>query len=199
MSPEQAAGDQTLDARTDLYSLASVLYEMLAGEPPFTGPTAQAVVVQAAHRAGAERAGGAADGPASVDEAIRKALALVPADRFATAAQFAQALLVRRTDAADTADAAPTAAAAPAPARPPRPRPPPPFRRGDRAHRGLLIGGGVLFAWRHRRWRRQPDAGGTRIVAVLPFDNLGDSAMPTSPTAWPTRSAPSSARSRASR
>ena len=46
MSPEQAAGDQALDARTDLYSLASVLYEMLAGEPPFTGPTAQAIVVK---------------------------------------------------------------------------------------------------------------------------------------------------------
>src|SRR6058998_2910352 len=46
MSPEQAAGDKTLDARTDVYSLASVLYEMLAGEPPFTGPTAQSIVVK---------------------------------------------------------------------------------------------------------------------------------------------------------
>ena len=46
MSPEQAAGDKALDARTDLYSLASVLYEMLAGEPPYTGPTAQAIMAK---------------------------------------------------------------------------------------------------------------------------------------------------------
>ena len=46
MSPEQATGDRQLDARSDVYSLAAVLYEMLAGEPPVTGPTAQAMIAK---------------------------------------------------------------------------------------------------------------------------------------------------------
>jgi len=46
MSPEQAMGDRVLDARSDVYSLAAVVYEMLAGEPPYTGPTAQAIVAK---------------------------------------------------------------------------------------------------------------------------------------------------------
>jgi eukaryotic-like serine/threonine-protein kinase len=106
MSPEQAAGDKALDARTDIYSLASVLYEMLAGEPPFTGPTAQAIVVKRLTEAPPSvRAARPVVSPA-VDEAIRKALAPVPADRFATMGQFAQALHVTAsgvTTAATTA------------------------------------------------------------------------------------------------
>jgi serine/threonine protein kinase len=107
MSPEQAAGDKTIDARTDVYSLASVLYEMFAGEPPFTGPTAQAIAAKRLTEAPPSMRATRPTVPAAVDDAIRKALAPVAADRFATAAQFAQALHV--TSSGVTTAAAPSA------------------------------------------------------------------------------------------
>jgi TolB-like protein/tetratricopeptide (TPR) repeat protein len=176
MSPEQAAGDKNLDARTDLYSLGSVLYEMLAGEPPFTGPTPQAIVAKRLTAPAPSVRALRATVPDGVDEVIRKALASVPADRFAGMAQFAQALHVSTpsvTTAATTA-AAPTADPAKATAAPAAGR-----RRVPAMAialvLGLLIGGGALFAWRRMGGGNQPE-GGTKIVAVLPFDNLGDSA-----------------------
>ena len=92
MSPEQALGDQALDARSDVYSLACVLYELLAGEPPYTGPTAQAVMAKRLTDPvpGVRRL--RAPVPAGVEQALRKALATEPVDRFATAAAFAEAL-----------------------------------------------------------------------------------------------------------
>src|SRR5205807_398395 len=92
MSPEQATGDRALDARSDIYSLASVLYEMLAGEPPHTGPTVQSVIAKVlTDRPRPLRALRDAV-PPSLESAVQKALAKVPADRFASAAQFAEAL-----------------------------------------------------------------------------------------------------------
>jgi eukaryotic-like serine/threonine-protein kinase len=92
MSPEQSAGERTLDARTDVYSLACVLYELLAGEPPYSGSTAQAVIakrftdpVPRVRRLRATVSQG-------VEQVLMKALAKVPADRFESAAAFTDAL-----------------------------------------------------------------------------------------------------------
>ncbi len=91
MSPEQSVGD-VVDARSDVYSLGCVLYEMLAGEPPFTGATAQAIqarkVVGTVPRLRTVRE----SVPEGVEQAIRTALARVPADRYASVAEFATAL-----------------------------------------------------------------------------------------------------------
>ncbi|MGH7514720.1 MAG: protein kinase domain-containing protein [Gemmatimonadales bacterium] len=92
MSPEQASGDTQLDARSDVYSLGCVLYEMLAGEPPFTGPTAQAIMAKRFMEPARELCRVRETVPHGVSQAVRQALARVPADRFATAAQFAEAL-----------------------------------------------------------------------------------------------------------
>ncbi len=92
MSPEQATADKQITARSDVYSLASVLYEMLAGEPPHTGGSAQAIIMKII----AERAQPVTElrrsVPSNVAAALAKALEKVPADRFASARTFAEAL-----------------------------------------------------------------------------------------------------------
>ena len=92
MSPEQASGTRELDARTDVYALGCVLYEMLAGEPPYTGPTAQAIIARAL--AGTPRPihPMRAGVPEVLDAVIAKAMAVTAADRYASAAEFARAL-----------------------------------------------------------------------------------------------------------
>ena len=92
MSPEQAAGQREVDGRSDTYSLACVLYEMLAGEPPFTGLTPRAVLARHCIDPVPPLRTVRPGVPATVEWAITKALAKVPADRFAGAAEFAAAL-----------------------------------------------------------------------------------------------------------
>jgi tetratricopeptide (TPR) repeat protein len=91
MSPEQAAGSQDVDGRSDLYALGCVLYEMLSGEPPYTGPTPQAILAkkltEPLPHLGTVRAA-----PRTVEAALAKALAKAPADRFQTVSEFAGAL-----------------------------------------------------------------------------------------------------------
>ena len=91
MSPEQAAGGQTLDARTDVFSLGCVLYEMLTGGPPFTGADAAAILAQVLTAQPAP-VGSARPAAASLEPVLARALARVPADRFASAREFATAL-----------------------------------------------------------------------------------------------------------
>ncbi|HKG95161.1 MAG TPA: protein kinase, partial [Gemmatimonadaceae bacterium] len=92
MSPEQGSGERTLDARSDVYSLACVLYEMLAGEPPFTGPNARSIMARRLREAAPSVREARDTVPAAVDRALRRALARVPADRYAAAGEFAAAL-----------------------------------------------------------------------------------------------------------
>ncbi|MBC7896137.1 MAG: protein kinase [Cytophagaceae bacterium] len=92
MSPEQATGESEIGPSSDVYALASVLFELLTGVPPFTGPTFEAILVkrftQVAPRASSVRA----DTPPACDAAIAKALEADPARRYATAGAFATAL-----------------------------------------------------------------------------------------------------------
>src|SRR5690242_1569570 len=92
MSPEQATGDTKLDGRSDLYSLACVLYEMLAGHPPFLGASAQEVIVRHTLDPVPSLRSARPGVPRAVERAVTKALAKVPADRFATAAALVAAL-----------------------------------------------------------------------------------------------------------
>ena len=92
MSPEQSTGEHDIDARSDLYALASVTYEMLAGEPPFTGVTAQVIIARRLSQPPPSVRVVRPNVPEHVDAALRRALSLVPADRHPTAAQFAKAL-----------------------------------------------------------------------------------------------------------
>ncbi|MDH4130782.1 MAG: serine/threonine-protein kinase, partial [Gemmatimonadota bacterium] len=160
MSPEQAAGDRDLDGRSDLYSLGCVLYEMLAGQPPFTGPTAESITRQHLLTQAAPVTNLRPTVPEAVAGTLARTLAKNPADRFNPAAQFIQAL------------AAPVGALSPT-APIPRPR---------RTWLPLLIGGAIVLAVGAAltTWRLTRGRGGAAIerIAVLPMDNqTGDTTQ----------------------
>ncbi len=92
MAPEQAMGQRAIDARADIYALGAILYEMLAGEPPFTGPNAQAIVARVLTEPVRPPGVRRDTVPSALDAVILKALAKVPADRYLTSSAFSDAL-----------------------------------------------------------------------------------------------------------
>jgi len=165
MSPEQAAGGQELDGRSDLYSLGCVLYEMLSGETPYTGPTPQVILAKKLSTPVPLISVVRESVPRGVEAALNKALSKTPADRFSTAAAFAAAL------------AHPDTLSGPSAAVPRR-------RLGWNAR---YVGAGVvvvcLVAAGLLVLRRSAHGGATRCasggllaLAVLPFDVGGDTA-----------------------
>jgi eukaryotic-like serine/threonine-protein kinase len=110
MSPEQATGDRVIDGRADIYAVGATLYEMLIGEPPFTGPTSQAIVARLLTEEPRSLTAQRKMIPPNVDAAVRKALQKLPADRFASAADMSAAIArseftVEAFTAARTSDA----------------------------------------------------------------------------------------------
>ncbi len=160
MSPEQATGDRVIDGRTDIYSLAAVLYEMLTGDPPHVASTAQAIVAKVLTERPRSVRLSRTTVPAQVSASIDRALEKLPADRFATAHDFAEALRGRTVDTSSAA-AAPDAAQHEAP-------------RASRRSAALVATGAVaalatlLGAW---GWLRAPAPANpepARFVLTLP-------------------------------
>jgi len=92
MSPEQAMGEKVIDARADIYALGAVTYEMLVGEPPFTGPSVQAIVARLMSEDPRSIVSQRKAVSENVEYAVMRALEKIPADRFATTHEFVQAL-----------------------------------------------------------------------------------------------------------
>ncbi|HUR94206.1 MAG TPA: serine/threonine-protein kinase, partial [Gemmatimonadales bacterium] len=170
MSPEQSAGDEIVEARSDVYALAVVIYEALAGRPPFEGPNARAIMARRLTEAASPIRLLREDVPAAVERSLSRALARRPEDRFESAEEFAAAL----QDAGQREPQTPPPATSPIPAASRRQRSLiPGGRLGRVAAIVALIAVVTLGIVGGRAVKRRTAATGPRVVAVLPFKNLG--------------------------
>ncbi|NIN71747.1 MAG: hypothetical protein GTO46_07405 [Gemmatimonadetes bacterium] len=154
-----------LDARSDVYSLASVLYEMLAGEPPYTGPTVQAILAKLVMEPARDLRAVRDTVPDAVALAVMKALAKLPADRFAGAAQFAEALTSPSAAVALAEERAARTVSEPA-LRPRRPR----ARADWRIAASWLVAALAVIAALWGWLRPAPEPQLARFVVALPPD-----------------------------
>jgi serine/threonine-protein kinase len=171
MSPEQATGDRAIDGRTDIYSLAAVTYEMLTGDPPHTGSTAQAIIAKVLTEAPRPIRLGRPSVPPHVEGAVNRGLAKLPADRFATSADFVDALTGARPVAVPSGVMTPASFSSD-PAIVVRRR-----RRFILAAMPWAIAGGALFALAASSMRRDQPRAVRRFLLVTP-----DSARFRTPT-----------------
>jgi serine/threonine protein kinase len=156
MSPEQAAGERLLDGRSDLYSLACVVYEMLAGAPPFTGSSARAILARHALDPVPPLRTVRSAVPEHTERAVTRALGKVPADRFDTAEEFVHALLNPTAESLSPSTAAP------------RRLMPRAWLAGALAV-SALIAAGAGWAWMALRARASAPPAPASVIAVLPF------------------------------
>jgi len=168
MSPEQAAGSSALDGRSDQYSLACVLYEMLAGDPPFTGPTPQAVIGRRFVEPPPSLRMVRSAVPEALEQLVLRALAREPVDRFPTTAEFAEFLVAVPVNA-------PVAPPFTATGPPSRAKGSPIFARRRFGRRALLFGLSLLLgiaALLALLWhsRATPKAAAADLIVVAPFD-----------------------------
>ena len=161
MSPEQAMGERALDARTDVYALGCVLYELLVGAPPFVGPTAQAIVTKVMTERPAPPSRARDTVNEALDDAVLRALSKVPADRFATAAEFSAALAAAM-QGGNTTSVRRNAVA-------------PPKSGGRTFVSGLIAGAlGVAGIWLAAQLTTTRSAGTTEQRVQLSFDGLSE-------------------------
>jgi serine/threonine-protein kinase len=176
MSPEQAMGEREITARSDVYALGAVLYELLTGDPPFIGSTAQAIVARVVTESPRPLLPQRHTIPPHVEAAVLRALEKLPADRFASAAQFAQALTSPASAQATTRLSATTVMA-----RPPRSRLRDPVVLGLAAATVAALG---FAAWQLRRPAERP------LLPVRFLYTGSDSAEVTGNYPWPAAISP---------